>query len=399
MSYRSITDLEARGRVVFCRVDFNVPLDGATISDDRRIRAALPTIRWLAGHGARVVCASHLGRPKGRRVPELSLAPVARRLGELLGTPVPFAEDCIGEPARRLAEGLAPGAVGLLENLRYHEGETKGDDAFARALAEPVDLYVNDAFGAAHRAHASVVGVPRHVRETAAGFLMDREVSALSRLLESPERPYVAILGGAKVSDKIALVEQLLARVDRILVGGAMAYTFLAARGVPVGKSRVEADRLDLARELADKAAARGVRIVLPVDHVVATTVDGRQVSGLSTVDGEAIPDGLAGVDIGPATRNLFREELGSDVRTVLWNGPLGLFEAEGCEAGTREIAGHLAGLTTAFRVLGGGDTAAAAARFGLEESYDHVSTGGGAALEFLSGIRLPGIVALEETA
>jgi len=399
MSYRSVKDLDVRGRVVFCRVDFNVPLDGTTITDDRRIRAALPTIRWLADHGARVLCASHLGRPKGRRVPELSLAPVARRLGELLGRDVPFAEDCIGAPARRLAEALPDGGVGLLENLRYHEGETKGDEAFARALAEPVELYVNDAFGAAHRAHASVVGVPRFVSATAAGFLMDKEISALSRLLDAPERPYVAILGGAKVSDKIALVEQLLARVDRILVGGAMAYTFLAARGVAVGASRVEADRFDLARELEEKASARGVRFVLPVDHVVAEKVDGKQVSGLSTVDGEAIPAGLAGVDIGPRTRELFREELGPDVRTVLWNGPLGLFEAEGCDAGTREIAGHLAGLTTAFRVLGGGDTAAAAARFGMEEAYDHVSTGGGAALEFLSGIRLPGIVALEETA
>ncbi len=399
MTYRSVKDLDVRGRVVFCRVDFNVPLDGTKITDDRRIRAALPTIRWLAEHGARVLCASHLGRPKGKRVPELSLAPVARRLGELLGRDVPFAEDCVGEPAHRLAEALAEGGVGLLENLRYHEGETKGDDAFARALAEPADLYVNDAFGAAHRAHASVVGVPRHVGASAAGFLMDREISALSRLLEAPERPYVAILGGAKVSDKIGLVEQLLARVDRVLVGGAMAYTFLAARGIEVGASRVEADRLDLARELEEKATVRGVRFVLPVDHVVAEKVDGKRVSGLATVDGEAIPPGLAGVDIGPRTRELFRAELGPDVRTVLWNGPLGLFEAEGCEAGTREIADHLAGLAGAFRVLGGGDTAAAAARFGTEEKYDHVSTGGGAALEFLSGIRLPGIVALEETA
>ena len=399
MSYRSVKDLDVRGRRVFCRVDFNVPLDGGTITDDRRIRAALPTIRWLAEHGARVVCASHLGRPKGRRVPELSLAPVARRLAELLGQDVPFAEDCIGEPARRLAEQLPEGGVGLLENLRYHEGETKGDDAFARALAEPVEVYVNDAFGAAHRAHASVVGVPRYVEATAAGFLMDREISALSRLLEAPERPYVAILGGAKVSDKIGLVEQLLARVDRILVGGAMAYTFLAARGIEVGASRVEADRLDLARELEEKAAARGVRIVLPVDHVVAERIEGKRAVGLAVIEEQAIPAGRAGVDIGPRTRAAFRAELGSDVRTVLWNGPLGMFEAEGCDTGTREVATHLAELGTAFRVLGGGDTAAAAARFGLEDRYDHVSTGGGAALEFLSGIRLPGVAALEETA
>ncbi|GAB4222512.1 MAG: hypothetical protein Kow0062_20240 [Acidobacteriota bacterium] len=394
MSYRSVRDLDPKSRVVFLRVDFNVPLDGTSITDDRRIRASLPTIRLLAERGARVLCASHLGRPKGRRVAELSLAPVARRLGELLGREVPFAEDCIGAPAADLAARLGDGEVGLLENLRFHEGETKGDEAFARALAAPADLFVNDAFGAAHRAHASVVGVPKVLGGGWVGLLMEKEIGALTRLVDAPERPYVAILGGAKVSDKIRLIERLTERVDRILVGGAMAYTFLAAAGHPVGASRVEEDRLDLARELAARAAERGVALELPLDHVTAARVEGHAVEDLQTTDGVAIPDGRCGVDIGPRTLEHWRSLLGTDVRTVLWNGPVGLFEAAGAETGTRALAEHLAGLP-AFVVLGGGDTAAAARRFGLDDRFDHVSTGGGAALELLSGIDLPGLAAL----
>ncbi len=390
-----VTEIDLSGKLVFCRVDFNVPLDGTTITDDRRIRAALPTLRYLRDSGARVVCASHLGRPKGERRAEMSLAPVAARLAELLGEPVPLAEDCIGPPARELAASLNRAQVGLLENLRFHPGETRGEADFARALATGFEAYVNDAFGAAHRAHASVTGVPALVEVRAAGLLMAREIDALTRLAEHPERPYYAILGGAKVSDKIPLIEALLERVDGILIGGAMAYTFLAARGVSVGDSRVEAGQLDLARRLEQQARERKVAWHLPIDHRVATQIEGRQVSGLETTAGEAIEAGRAGIDIGPRTLEQWRGLLGSGVRTVLWNGPVGFFEAAGCQTGTRELAEHLAELS-AFTVLGGGDTAAAARRFGLEERYSHVSTGGGAALELLSGVHLPGVAALE---
>lgn len=395
MAHQRVTDLDVDGKTVFCRVDFNVPLDGTEITDDRRIRAALPTLTWLADHGARVVCASHLGRPKGKRVPEMSLAPVARRLGELIGREVVFAEDCVGDEARKALAALRPGGVVLLENLRYHKGETDGDSAFAAELARGFDLYVNDAFGAAHRAHASVTGVPAVLGGGALGFLMEKEVLALSRLKDRPERPYVAILGGAKVSDKIELIENLLERVDTILVGGAMAYTLLAAQGRAVGASLVESDKLGLAKELLARAAAKGVQLELPVDHVVADRLEGKKVSGLSVVSG-AIPDGKIGVDIGPGTLTRWKEILSPSVKTVLWNGPVGLFEAAGADGGTRVLAQHLAELP-AFRVLGGGDTAAAVARFGLESRYDHVSTGGGAALEYLSGIDLPGVAALEK--
>lgn len=390
-----VTDLDVAGKVVFCRVDFNVPLADGRITDDRRIASSLPTLRWLAEHGARVVCASHLGRPKGKRVPEMSLAPVARRLSELLGRGVPFAEDCVGEAAAKLAAGLRDGEIGLLENLRFHAAETTDDVDFARALAAPCALYVNDAFGAAHRAHASVVGVPRVLGGGATGFLMDKELAALSRLLERPERPYLAILGGAKVSDKIELIEKLLERVDRILVGGAMAYTFLSARGVPVGASLVETDKLDLARTLEARARDKGVVIELPVDHVTAGALDKKSASDLRVAESASISDGRIGVDIGPRTLSAWQALFGPAVRTVLWNGPVGLFEAKGCDAGTRELGRHLAGIT-AFRVLGGGDTAAAAQQFGIADAFDHVSTGGGAALEYLSGLELPGVRVLE---
>jgi phosphoglycerate kinase len=325
----------------------------------------------------------------------MSLRPVATRLGELLGQEVAFADDCIGDAARELAEGLSDGQVGLLENLRYHEGETKGDRAFAEALAAPCELYVNDAFGTAHRAHASVVGVPEVLGNGAAGLLMDSEIQALGKLLESPERPYVAILGGAKVSDKIELIEKLLERVDTILVGGAMAYTFLVAQGVEVGDSLVEKDKIGLAEELLERAERKGVAIELPRDHVTATSIGKREVSGLGRAPDRAIPAGQAGVDVGPGTLEAWLGMLGDDVKTILWNGPVGLFEAPGADAGTRAIAARLA-KAPAFVVIGGGDTAAAAAHFEDAASFDHVSTGGGAALEFLSGVTLPGVSALE---
>ncbi len=397
MSHRVVTDLRVTGQVVFCRVDFNVPLDGTTITDDRRIRASLPTLRWLAEKGARVLCASHLGRPKGKRVPEMSLAPVAKRLGELLGRDVPFAEDCIGEPAARVAAQLQDGDIGLLENLRYHDAETAKvpDEAFAKALAAPCSVYVNDAFGAAHRAHASVVGVPKVLGGGAVGFLMDKELAALGRLLEHPERPYIAIMGGAKVSDKIELIEKLLERVDRIMIGGAMAYTFLAARGAKIGASLVEADKLDLAKELETKARAKGVALDLPIDHLTASKIDKHTLEGVEPTAGVDIADGRMGVDIGPQTLAQWKQLLGPNVRTVLWNGPVGMFEAPAAALGTRGLGEHLAGMA-AFRVVGGGDSAAAAQKFGIADAFDHVSTGGGAALEFLSGVELPGVTALE---
>jgi 3-phosphoglycerate kinase len=289
---------------------------------------------------------------------------------------------------------MSPGDVALLENLRFHKGETKGDRELAEQLAAPADLYVNDAFGAAHRAHASVSVVPEILGGGAAGFLMDKEIRALGHLVQKPERPYVAILGGAKVSDKIDLIEKLLERVDAILIGGAMAYTFLAARGVGVGSSKIEEDRLELARTLEMRAGEQGVSIHLPEDHLVADGIEGRTPSHLQTHDGQEIPEGKLGLDIGPKTLEAFQKRLGPDVKTVLWNGPVGFFEAEGCERGTKALAEHIAAMP-AFSVLGGGDTAAAAHEFGLEDRFSHVSTGGGAALELLSGIDLPGIAAL----
>ncbi len=396
MSYRLVTDLDVRGKVVLCRVDFNVPLDGTTITDDRRIRAALPTIELLLEKGARVLCASHLGRPKGERRPEMSLAPVAARLSEILGQTVPLADDCIGASQSALTASLAEGQLGLLENLRFHKGETKGDPELARALAAGIDVFVNDAFGAAHRAHASVSELPKYVAERAAGFLMDRELRSLGRLIDAPERPYVAILGGAKVSDKIELIERLLERVSTVFVGGAMADTLLAARGVAIGNSRVEDDKLALARALTERARERGVDLLLPSDHIVAHGIEGKTVTGIETSEGEAVPAGTAGVDIGPKTLAAWKTHLGTDVKTLLWNGPVGFFEAAGSSEGTEELARHVAEMP-AFTVLGGGDTAAAARQFGLENDYDHVSTGGGAALELLSGITLPGVVALGE--
>lgn len=394
MTHRLVNELDVSGKVVFCRVDFNVPLDGTTITDDQRITAAMPTIEWLSDHGAKVLCASHLGRPKGERKPELSLAPVAARLGQKLGKEVPLAEDCVGDPVQRVVDGMKAGDVALLENLRFHKGETKGDRELAEQLAAPAQLYVNDAFGAAHRAHASVSVVPEILGGGAAGFLMDKEIRSLGHLVEKPERPYVAILGGAKVSDKIELIEKLLERVDSILIGGAMAYTFLAARGVGVGNSKIEEDKLDLARSLDQAAQDKGVAIHLPVDHLVADGIEGRSPLNLTRHDAQQIPEGKIGLDVGPKTLAAFGEQLGDGVKTVLWNGPLGFFEAEGCDGGTRAIAEHVAAMG-AFSVLGGGDTAAAAHEFGLEDRYGHVSTGGGAALELLSGIDLPGIAAL----
>lgn len=388
---KRVDQLEVAGKRVFVRVDFNVPLRDGAVSDDTRIRAALPTLRYLIDAGARVIVASHLGRPKGQVKPELSLAPVARRLSELLGMPVAIAPDCIGPDVEKLEAQLLPGQILLLENVRFHAAEEKNDPEFARALARLADVYVDDAFGAAHRAHASTVGMVGLVAERAAGFLLRTEVDYLSRVIRDPERPLVAILGGAKVSDKSRVVDHLIDKVDSILIGGAMAYTFLRAQGVGTGTSFVEEGMLDIARQAIAKAERAGVRMLLPVDHVVASGLDAVAASGIVAGD---IPEGMMGLDIGPMSVEQFRSEI-ERARTVFWNGPVGLFENPAFRAGTVSIALALA-KSSAVSIVGGGDSLAAIATAGVADRISHMSTGGGASLEFIEGRELPGISALE---
>jgi phosphoglycerate kinase len=390
----SVRDLDVGGRRVFVRVDFNVPLNSGRVADDTRLEASLPTLRLVLSRGGRVVAASHLGRPKGRPVPELSLRPVAERLSVLLGSRVRMAPDCVGPATEALARDLAPGETLLLENLRFHKEEEGNDPGFAGRLAALADLYVNDAFGSAHRAHASVVGITRHLANAAAGLLMEREIEALARLRDRPDKPYIAVLGGAKVSDKIDLLKDLIARVDALLIGGAMAYTFLRARGLPVGASRVEADRIEAALDIVAAAERAGVRIHLPIDHVVAPSPEPGAPARATT--GPEIEAGLVGLDIGPRTRAAYRDAV-RPARTVFWNGPLGLFEVPPYDEGTRAIAAAIAGLEGAFTVVGGGDSIAAINRLGLASRFTHLSTGGGASLEFLSGTELPGVAALAD--
>jgi phosphoglycerate kinase len=390
LSVRALRDLA--GKRVFCRVDFNVPLEDGRITDDTRIVASLPTIELLLEQRARVVLASHLGRPKGKPKPEFSLAPVAAHLGVLLRQPVTFASDCIGDAAEHAVARLAPGAALLLENLRFHAEEEANDDRFADELAGLGDVYVSDAFGSAHRAHASTAGVPARVKPAAAGLLMEAELSHLGRLLSDPAHPFLAILGGAKVSDKIELVDNLLPHVDAFLIGGAMAYTFLAAQGQPTGRSLVEAEKVGLAKDLLARIHAARKRIVLPTDHVAAVGGDD---ANIRTTSGVALAPDEAGMDIGPATLAAFVAEIGR-AGTVLWNGPVGRFEVEAFSLGSRRVAEALAG-SAATTVVGGGDTAAAVERFGLASRMTHVSTGGGASLEFLSGLPLPGVAALDD--
>jgi phosphoglycerate kinase len=385
----SITDLDLKGRRVFVRVDFNVPLANGVIEDDTRIQASLPTITYALERGATVVLASHLGRPKGKPNPQMSLRPIADRLADLLNRPVAFAPDCIGEEARRaVAEGS--GLV-LLENLRFHPEEEKNDPAFAAALAESADEYVNDAFGAAHRAHASVDGITHHVKRAAAGLLMERELRFLGHALESPEHPFVAILGGAKVSDKIEVIQNLLPKVDRLLIGGAMAYTFFKARGLPVGQSLVEDDKLDEARAID---ASAGNKLRLPVDHVVTDKIADGTANEVLTVDDARIGQRM-GVDIGPATTAAYEAAI-ADARTVVWNGPMGVFEVAVFANGTNGVARAVAAVQ-GTTIIGGGDSIAAVKKAGIADKITHISTGGGASLEFLGGRKLPGVVALTE--
>lgn len=391
----SVRDLDLRGKRVFVRVDFNVPLDDALhVTDDRRIRAAVPTIRWVLEHGGIPIVASHFGRPKGKVVEDQRLTPCANRLSDLLGTPVMKLDDCVGPEVRAIVGIAKPGTVILLENLRFHPGEEKGDEAFAKDLASLCDLYVNDAFGAAHRPHASVSVMTKYVSAAAAGFLMAAEIDHLGGILERPSRPFVLVFGGAKVSDKVPVLRNLLSKVDVALVGGGMAYTFLASRGVDVGASRLEPDLVGTAGEILAEAESRGVRVLLPADHAVAAKIEPG--SALRRTDGAAVPAGLMGLDIGPRTAAAFTAEI-AKARSILWNGPMGVFEVPPFEWGTNEIARAIAKATSAGArsVVGGGDTAAAAEAAGVAAKMTHVSTGGGAALEFLEGRELPGVAAL----
>lgn len=394
----TVRDLDAgrdlRGRRVLVRVDYNVPLDSALrVTDDRRIRATLPTIRLLLDGGAVVVLASHFGRPKGKVVEDQRLAPAGRRLEELLGRKVAILRDCVGPEVEAAVRAARPGDVLLLENLRFRDAEEGDDPQFAKSLASLCDLYVNDAFGAAHRAHASVSSVPKHVPTAAAGLLMAAEIEHLGGILEDPARPFVLVFGGAKVSDKVPVLRNLLSRVDVALIGGGMAYTFLAARGVEIGGSRVEPDLVSTARDILAEAETRGVRVLLPTDHVVASKLEA---GAATSVSGPGIPAGKMGLDIGPSTAAAYAAEV-AKARTVLWNGPMGVFEIPPFDAGTKAVAAAMAAATArgVRTVVGGGDTAAAAEAAGVAERMSHVSTGGGAALEFLEGRTLPGVAAL----
>ena len=392
---RYIDDLQLTGKRVFIRVDFNVPLEGKRVTDDTRIREALPTIRRALEMGGKVILASHLGRPKGGPDPKFTLEPAASKLAELLGPKheVILADDCVGDAVKKQVKELKDGQVVVLENLRFHKEEEGNDEAFARELASLADVYVNDAFGTAHRAHASTAGMAAFVKEKAAGFLMKKEIEYLGRVLKNPEKPFVAILGGAKVSDKIKVIENLLPKVDALLIGGAMAYTFLKAQGANVGKSRVEEDKLALATKILDAAARLKTPIVLPVDHVVGNELTDKSVKQ-ETPD-RNIPADMMGLDIGPKSRAQFTQHI-RNAKTVVWNGPMGLFEVEKFAEGTKVVADAMANNRAAVTVIGGGDSAAAVQQMGYGEKMTHVSTGGGASLEFLEGIQLPGIKALE---
>jgi phosphoglycerate kinase len=391
---KTIRDIDVRGKRVFLRVDFNVPIKEGRITDDTRIVASLPTIKYALEQGATVICASHLGRPKGKPNPEMSLRPVAPRLCELVGRAVEFAEDCVGERARAAIERAGRNGVVLLENLRFHPEEEKNDPGFAQQLADLADVYVNDAFGSAHRAHASTEGIAHHVEVAAAGLLMAAEVEYLGRALGNPERPFVAVLGGAKVSDKLEVIQNLISRVDALVIGGAMAYTFFLARDVPVGTSLVEPNLQDAARDVERRAKERGVDLELPLDHVVTTKLEAGAPHETIDVGDAAIGERL-GVDIGPKTIGRYRDRIAS-AKTVVWNGPMGVFEIDEFARGTTEVARAVADVR-GTTIIGGGDSIAAVKKAGVAGRITHISTGGGASLEFLGGRTLPGVAVLPE--
>jgi len=395
MAKKTIRDLNLNGRRVFIRVDFNVPLKGGVIGDDTRIRESLPTIKYALEAGAStVVLASHLGRPKGKPNPDMTLRPVAQRTGELLGRTVAFAEDCVGPAASQAVASPPAGGVVLLENLRFHPEEEKNDDGFAEQLAALADVYVDDAFGAAHRAHASVDAILRFLPEAGAGLLMEKELRYLGEAVGNPARPYVAILGGAKVSDKIEVIENLIPRVDRLLIGGAMAYTFFKSQGKPVGKSLVEDDKLGEARDILERAKTRALALMLPVDHLVAAKPDAGTPTETLVVDDPKIGDRM-GLDIGPHTAKAYADAL-RDARMVVWNGPMGVFEIDAFAQGTIAVARAVAGVN-GTTIVGGGDSIAAVKKAGVADRITHISTGGGASLEFLGGRTLPGVAALPD--
>ena len=393
MNKKTVRDVDLKGKRALVRVDFNVPMDeNRNITDENRIQGALPTIRYLVEHGAKTILCSHMGRPKGEVNPKYSLAPVAKRLSELLGQEVKMARDVVGEDADRVVASLKEGEVALLENLRFHKEEEKNEEGFAKKLASYADLFVNDAFGTAHRAHASTEGVA-HYLPAVSGFLIEKELQFMGKALENPDRPFVAILGGAKVSDKLGVINNLLEKVDTLIIGGGMAYTFTVAQGGKVGDSLLEKDKVDYAREMMEKAREKGVKLLLPLDTLIADKFDND--ANTRVVPTMEIPDGWQGLDIGPETAKLFAEAIKS-ARTVVWNGPMGVFEMPTFAEGTKAVAKALAeceGTT----IVGGGDSAAAVAQMGFADKISHISTGGGASLEFLEGLVLPGVAALND--
>ncbi|WP_075982880.1 phosphoglycerate kinase [Bacillus massilinigeriensis] len=393
MNKKSVKDVELKGKVVFCRVDFNVPMSEGKVTDDTRIRAALPTIQYLMEQGAKVLLASHLGRPKGKAVEEMRLTAVAKRLSELLGRDVKKTDEAYGDTVKAEIATMQDGDVLLLENVRFYPGEEKNDPELAKAFAELADLYVNDAFGAAHRAHASTEGIAHHL-PAVSGFLMEKELDVLGKALSNPERPFTAIIGGAKVKDKIGVIDNLLEKVDNLIIGGGLAYTFVKAQGHEIGQSLLEEDKIDLAKSFMKKAEEKGVKFYMPVDAVIAKEFAKDAESKVVAI--EEIPSDWQALDIGPKTAELYRDVI-KDSKLVIWNGPMGVFEFDKFAGGTKAVAEALAEATDTYSVIGGGDSAAAVEKFNLADKMSHISTGGGASLEFMEGKALPGVVALND--
>ncbi len=396
MSKMTIEDLDLKGKSVVMRVDFNVPLKNGTITDDNRIVQALPSIRYVLDNGAKIILLSHLGRPKGEPNPEFSLKPVAEYLTKNLSQKVHFAEECIGDVAKKAIEAAGFGEVVLLENVRFHAGETKNDEKLSKEFASLGDVFINDAFGSSHRAHCSVAGITEFLQPAAAGYLLEKEIKFLSESINDPKRPFVAVLGGAKVSDKIGVIRNLIPKVDTIIIGGGMAYTFMKAKGLPIGSSLLEADKVDLAGELIEEAAAHNVKLLLPVDSMVSKEFSND--APFKSVSEDGIEDGWMALDIGAKTTELFSNEV-RNAKTIIWNGPMGVFEMENFSKGTFALARAMADATTdgAITIIGGGDSASAIKKAGLDDKVSHVSTGGGASLEYLEGKELPGITSLTD--